>query len=339
MTTIKNLKKYSLEDKKFKIDNLDNKSFSVSRKKFISDESNTDFDYIILVNGNRAMDVTKDGIHPYGQRDYVERIGNYFLKQKKNVIVEHILLDNDAPLALESIMLADHVDKLASKDNIKTINLIGHSKGGALLFNSPKYFRNESSFKKTTITTTASPFMGCLLATPTFFLPQVRDVVYSQLPEYLAKPTYDALVNYYTKISSGSHMDNDIALSSFSSENYDPNFIAGMFDLANINAMKKIRFYQNYVTEIDDKTILDSIKRRDFTSVGMCLMDEFFMNEITDGFVEKSSQESVKDHLDIKMNSLKSRTHYFLTHDDDLEFILSSIDEKIDEYNERKKAY
>ena len=51
MTTIKNLKKYSLEDKKFKIDNLDNKSFSVSRKKFISDESNTDFDYIILVNG------------------------------------------------------------------------------------------------------------------------------------------------------------------------------------------------------------------------------------------------------------------------------------------------
>ncbi len=339
MTVIKKIKKYSLEDESFVNGGtlLDNHSFSVVRKKVICDESNSSFDMIIFVNGNQAIDVTKDGVHPYGQRDYVERICQYFQRKKKNVIVEHILLDEDAPLALEARMIANHIDVLSSNQTINSIQLIGHSKGGTISFNVPKSFKKNSSYQKTSITTTATPFLGCLLASPKFFLKKVREVIYSQLPEPVSKYTYDALVTYYSKMNRESHMNNDIALEGYSAEHYDPDFIAGMFDLENIEAMKKVHYYQNFVTGIDDQTMLDSLNRKDFTSVGMCLMDRYFMDEITDGFVEVRSQESISKHMDVVMRRLQSRTHYFLSHDDDLDCVLDTINDVIDDYNEKNK--
>ncbi len=338
MTVIRNIGKYSLENGTFSKEDKNNKSLSIAVDKLVCDESNSKYEYIIFINGNRAMDVTKDGVHPYGVRDYVKRISDHFKNKNKNLIIEHIYVDNDAPLILQTRLVARHVDMVSLDENVNTINLIGHSKGGAMLFNLPRFLRTKTSFEKTSITTTATPFIGCLLASPKIFLEHVRKVVYAQLPPHIAKYTYEALVSYYKTLSSDSHMDNDIALPGYESENYDPNFIAGMFDLINIEAMKKIRFYQNFVTGIDDLTIFDSLKRGDFTSVGLCLMDKFLMPEMTDGFVEVRAQESVREHIDVKTNNLKSRTHYFLSHDDDLGIVLDTIDENIDEYNDKKKT-
>jgi hypothetical protein len=338
MTNIKNIAKYNLENGGFNNSNLDNKGLSIAVDKVVYDENDTSYDYIILVNGNRAMDVTKDGVHPFGVRDYVKRICDYLKNKKRNYVVEHILLDNDAPLMEEAKIIASHVDLLSQDENVNTVNLIGHSKGGTIMFNIPKFLKNTKSLEKTSITTTATPFRGCLLASPKIFLEHVKKVVYGQLPPNIAKYTYEALVNYYKNLSSDSHMDNDIALPGYESDHYDPNFIAGMFDPINIRAMQKIRFFQNYVTWIDDYTIVDSLRRGDFTSVGMCLLDKFFMSEVTDGFVETKSQQSVSNHMEVKTNNFKSRTHYFLTHDEDLAIVLDSINEKILEFDDMKKT-
>ena len=227
-------------------------AYSTIRRTVIFDESNDHFDYIIFANGNRVKDISRDGRHPYQERDYTQKIANYFRNKKKNVIIEHLLVDKDAPLDVDSRLFANYVDSLSDQENIDTISLIGHSKCGNVFFNMPKYFRKEQSFAKTSLITTATPFQGCLIASPKIFLKGVKEVVEAKLPTPLSGVVYQALENYYNGISSHSHMDNDIALPGYTSDKYDPEFIRGMFDIANINAVKRLRYYYNFITGIDD---------------------------------------------------------------------------------------
>ncbi len=306
-------------------------------KKIISDESNPHYEVIIFANGNRIKDVSKDNLHTFKERDYTTKISHYFKGKGKNVLIEHILLDPDMPLDLDSRLFANYIDSLAKEENIDTINLIGHSKCGPVLFNMPKYLTSPESLEKTSIVTTASPFAGCLIATPTFFLKDVKIMIDAQLPKPINTLVYNALEKYYSNISSASHMDNDIALPGYTSDKYDPNFIRGLFDLENINAMRRIRSYKNFITGIDDETLIKSLKRRDFTSVGLCLLDRFFMKELTDGFIEVKSQEKVNDYFLNPSKTIESTTHYFLSHEDEMSIVLDYINNNIDEYKEKKE--
>ena len=338
MTTIIPIAKYDFNKKTFltTIDEKDkNKALSVVRKIVINDESNPKFDVILFANGNRAKDITKDGVSPYTERDYTEKISRYFKHDNKNLIIEHILLDNDSPLDTESQLFAQYIDNLSSIENIDTISVIGHSKCGTVFFNTPKYLNNDDSYKKLSITTTATPFNGCLLASPMLFLGKVKKIIDNKLPIPLNVLVFNALVNYYSSISSGSHMDNDIALKGYSSDKYDPDFIAKMLDVDNIEAVKKIRKYTNFITGIDDESLKKSLARKDFTSVGMCLLDRYFMEEVTDGFVEVKSQEKVDEYFD-SSHRVKSATHYFLSHEDELSIVLDSINDDIEEYKDKK---
>ena len=339
MSTIIPIAKYNEETKSFSSIIDDSKlgiALSIVQNKFQYDENNDHFDYIIFANGNRVRDVSKDGIHPFPEKDYTERIKRYFARQNKNVIIEHILLDNDAPLNLETKLIASYIDSLSKEENIDTINLIGHSKCGTLFFNMPKYFKSETSFTKTAIATTAPPFEGCLIAAPKYFLREVKAVVDNNFPAPINNMIFNALTKYYLSLHSCSHMDNDICIPGYNKELYDPTFILHMFDLANINAIKKIRKYQNFTTGIDDNTLMNSLRRGDFTSVGMCLIDCFFMSELTDGFVETRSQESVNNHLQNPSTRIKSSTHYFLTHDDEIAIVLDFINSSIDEFKDKE---
>lgn len=312
-------------------------AFALSYKKLIVDEENDDLDIIIFANGNRVKDVSKDNLHPYQERDYVSKIYNYFKNKNRNIMIFHILLDPDISLNIDSKIFAHYIDFLASKSNVKTINLIGHSKCGPVFFNMPKYFKNPTSFEKTSLVTTASPFAGCLIATPNLFFKEVRTVIDNTLPAPLNNLVFNALSKYYNGTSSNSRMDNDIALPGFESDKYDPDFIKKLFDLENINAVKQLRYYHNFTTGVDDTSLMKSLKRGDFTSVGLCLMDRFFMSELTDGFIEVSSQEKVNEHLDHPSSKVKSATHYFLSHEDELAIILDYINNKLDELEEQKR--
>ena len=339
MNSIIPISKYNLSSKKFdkKVLKKDKpKSLSYVYDKIIYEENDNSYEYIIFANGNRAKDISKDGEHPYGRRDYVGRIKEYFNTKKKNIIIVHILVDNDAPLNLEAQIIANYIDRISQCKNTNSISLIGHSKCGAMFFNTPKYFKQESSFEKTHIYTSATPYQGCLIATPKLFLKQVKNVIDIQLPFPLNILTYNALEMYYSSISSNSHMDNDIALPGYVTDNYDPQFIAKMFDEENIRAIKKVHGFYNIITGIDDETIYKYLERKDFTSVGMCLMDLFFMEETTDGFIEVKSQESVSKHLDANSIRINSTSHYYLAHNDELGIVLDIVNENIDKYNEEK---
>ena len=339
MNTILPIAKYNFTEGEFSTPvNYQDRLLALSKitTTVISNEDDDHFDYILFANGNRARDVTKDGYHPFERRDYCQRIAEYFRKKHKNVIIEHILLDNDSPLIKETKMIADYIDDIASEETLDTINIIGHSKCGAMAFNLPKFFNNEDSYRKTSITTTATPYKGCLMASPKIFLKHVEEITNAQLPPPLNKIVFNSLRNYYNSISSGSHMDNDIALPGYVAENYDPSFIADMFDIENISAINRIRKFRNFTTGVDDKTLLKYLKARDFVSVGMCLIDKYFMEEPTDGFIERKSQNSINNYFDHPSIYIPSTTHYFLTHPEEMEIVLDTVNNDIDDFKERE---
>lgn len=339
MRTIIPVKKYNLGTNSFEEtikDSDRSKALSYIEKKIIYDENDEKFEYIILASGNKVKDISRNGKTPYKQYDYVANLCRYFKNKKKNCIIIHILVDMDAPLREEAQLIAAYIDELANKDTTNTINLIGHSKCGTMFFNMPKFFQNELSFRKSNIYTSAAPFRGCLIAAPKLFLKEVEQAINAHLPSPLNVLVFKALKKYYRSVHSDSHMDHDISKEGYEAERYDPSFIAGMFDLENIEAMKKVNFYHNFTTGIDDKSLLNAIKRRDYISIGLCLMDRYFMQEVTDGFIEVKSQESVEQYIDVPTKKISSATHYYLGHDDELGVILDVVDENIDRIKELK---
>ena len=340
MKTIIPLGKYNLKTNKFEENVLDcekNKALSYIENRVIYDENDETFEYIILASGNKVKDISKDGTNPIKEYAYEESISRYFKDKKKNCIIIHILVDMDAPLDEESRLLAEKIDEIAKDPRANTINLIGHSKCGTMFFNMPKYFQNELSFKKSNIYTSAAPFQGCLLAAPKLFLRQVKETINTSLPKPLNTLVYKALKKYYSNVHSDSHMDYDISKQGYSAERYDPTFIAGMFDLENIQAIKRVNYYHNFSTGIDDKSFIKALRRRDYLSIGLCLMDRFFMRETTDGFIEVKSQESVEQYVDIKSTRISSATHYYLGNYDELGVILDVVNRKIDQIKELRK--
>ena len=258
----------------------------------------------------------------------------------------------DAPLAEEAKLIAEKVDEIAAKETTNTINLIGHSKCGTMFFNMPKFFQNEESYKKSNIYTSAAPFQGCLIASPKFFLKQVKESINSALPSPLNTLVYKALKKHYRNVHSNSHMDYDISRIGNVAENYDPDFIAGMFDYENIEAMKRVNFYHNFTTGIDNVSLIKALRRLDYLSIGLCLASlatgKFVdyndiptegitkITQTTDGFIEVSSQESVRKHLDVPTKKISSATHFYLSHDDEVRVILDVVNETIDRINSKR---
>ena len=339
MSKIKNQKKYNSATQRFTKVILQNEkglAFSNAKNIVIADEEDSKLDYIIFCNGNRVKDISKDLITPYGQRDYVDRISKYFERHKKNVFVEHILLDNDAPLNVEVKTISNHINKLSVKEKCRSLQLIGHSKGADIYFNIPKYFKNMETYKMSSMYLTAPPYEGCFIAEKTNFLGNANKVIMSQLPYPLSEYTFEALKKYYERMHSNSYMDNDIARIGYKSANYDPSFIRDMFSIDNLLAIQKLNYFHNFVTGIDEKTLLKSIKQRDYVSIAMCLIDKYFIDKPSDGFIEQSSQLAINKYLNIKNTIIPSTTHYFLSQDENLEMLLDIVNDQIDQIKEKE---
>ena len=336
MGDIKAIKKYNPITKKFDLEITDENrgdAFSNIRERARCNKQDEQYDYIVFCNGNRVRDVSKDNIHPIGQRRYAERIVKYFEAQNKNVIVEYILLDNDAPLDTQAQLIARHIDHIANHDNIRSVQLIGHSKAGAIFFNTPKYFNSENSFQKSYLYTTATPYNGCLIASKEILFEEAKKITAEKLPPPINVLTYEGLIAYYKTQTGDSHMEKDIAIKKYKQydpNNYDPLFIQNMFCKETIQAVSKLQYFHNFVTGIDENTIYTSIQRNDFTSVGMCLIDKYIIPNHSDGFIEESSQRAVSDYIDVPTTELKSTTHYFLSHDDELAKVLDVVNNQID---------
>ena len=68
----------------------------------------------------------------------------------------------------------------------------------------------------------------------------------------------------------------------------------------------------------------------------MCLIDKYFMEEPTDGFIERKSQNSINNYFDHPSIFIPSTTHYFLTHPEEMGIVLDTVNNDIDDFKERE---
>lgn len=298
--------------------------------------------YIILAHGSRVEDHSNDFTHINESKVGINKIINYFENSNKNVIIKLFLMDADAPIKEDARFLANYVDMLSSNENTDSVNIVGISKGGAMSFNLAKYLKNDLSFKKTNIYTVATPFNGTKLASPKIFYPELKGLISSKIGDNkLADLVYNNLISIYEKTSSNSHMDYDIAMLDGIYEDklqlYDKSLIENMFSLKNLSSILKINSYKNIVTGIDNKTLKEAFRTLNFTGIGLCILNDLFMDKKSDGMVMTSSQRLVEYKLcrkDFKSQILESSHHDVTSNNRVISDLLHIIDDTINEQYE-----
>ena len=135
----------------------------VSLKNVITGES-YNYEYFIFCPGIRLENVSKDSKIVSDKAGNIDKAIKYFGKLDKNIHMKLLLLDNDAPLKEESIFLGNHIESISSNPHINSINVIAHSKGAPVAFDSLKYIKRPLALSKTNLFTTAVPFKGTIMA-------------------------------------------------------------------------------------------------------------------------------------------------------------------------------
>ncbi len=293
-------------------------------------------DYFIIIHGSRVENFSKDNIQIKDNTIGIDKIGNFFAQNKQNMQIKLLLLDNDAPLIEEARVLANYIDALAMIPSTRTINVLAHSKGGALAFYVPSYFKNPLSFAKTNIFTSATPFKGTLLAAPPILYPQIKEIIASYVKnENLANHLYNFIIKKYESISSNSHMDYDIGipLSDVPSSNvYDANFIPNILSHQNLAAMGKLNAYHNFIIGFGDLSFGDILKYNSLNALYLYTLDRLIFDGLSDGMVLTSTQriENFANHsLDHSHHDIFSQTEAMST-------ILHLVNDTIDEQHDKE---
>lgn len=298
-------------------------------------------DYIIFASGTRVEDWSNDYINIKDKKLRMDKWIDFFSNTSKDICLKQFLMDADAPILEDAKLLARIIDSLSIMPNTRSINVIGLSKCGAMVFNMPKYFKQISSFSKTNIYTIATPFIGTKIASPKIFYPELKQIIESKLGKtHISNFVYQELISFYSKISSNSHMDYDIAkLGGIPDDKlnvYDRTLVENMFSSNNLNSITKLNSYKNLVTGIDTKTLRESIKTLDFAGIGLCIMNDLFFDERSDGMVEVSSQKIIDSRMhNMKSHIIPSSHHSIYTNNRVISEILHIVNDTIDEQDER----
>ncbi len=293
-------------------------------------------DYFIIIHGSRVENFSKDNNQIKDKTIGIDKIGTFFVHNRQNMQIKLLLLDNDAPLIEEARVLANYIDALAMIPSTRTINVLAHSKGGALAFYIPSYFKNPRSFTKTNIYTSATPFKGTLLATPTILYPQIKGIISSYVKnETFANYLYNFVIKKYESISSNSHMDYDIGVpskNSTSSNVYDADFIPNILNHENLAAMDKLNAYHNFITGFGEQNFRDILKYKSLMALYLYTLDRLIFDGLSDGMVPTSSQriENFVNHtLDHSHHDIFSQTEAMST-------ILHLVNDTIDEQHDKE---
>lgn len=320
MAQINIIAKWNLQKNRWTIPEKEEygKSFSYATyDTIINDINNDKINYIIIANGTRLEQHTKDNETLTEKELLINHVIKQLKKQNENYEILTLFVDSDAPLIEEAKFFAKFIDTLSIYDTTQTINIISVSKCGTMSFYVPNFFQNEESFQKTSIHNIAVPYKGTKFASPSIIFSEVKSFLKAKLGNNeLSRFSYDLLLKMYTDISSNSHMDYDIAIPGGVpielQEKYDRNFIKNIFSDGNIEAIKKLNLFKNYTTEIDEKTFFEALFSLNFKGMGLCLFNEFFFHGKSDGLTSLHSQKTVESVLDIESKHLKS-THHDVT--------------------------
>lgn len=311
------------------------KSFSYATyNTIINDENNNQTNYIIIANGTRLEQHTKDNETLNEKELLINYVINQLKKQNENYEILTLFVDSDAPLIEEAKILAKFIDTLSIQETTQTINIISVSKCGTISFYTPNFFQNEESFQKTSIHNIAVPYKGTKFASPFIIFNEVKSFLNATLGNNsLSKKSYLALLKLYKKTCSNSHMDYDISLpGGIPIEyhyQYDQNYIKNIFSRENIEAIKKLNLFKNYTTQIDNKTFVEALLTFNLKGMGLCIFDEFFFHSKSDGLTSLHSQKTVETALNIESTHLKSAHHDVTSIPKVYDIILNEINNSI----------
>ena len=336
--------KWSLKENKWTIPNENEygKSFAFGiYDKIINDENTDEINYIIIANGTRLEQHSKNYKNISEKELMIDYVINHYKNKDENYQIITLFMDNDAPIIEESKLFSQYIDSLAIDKNTKSINIISVSKCGTMSFYVPKFFKHENSFAKTSLHNIAVPYQGTKFASPFLIFNEVKAFLYAKLGKNeLSKQSYIALLNLYKSICSNSHMDYDIALPGGipieAHHKYDKKFIKEIFSKENIESIKKLNLFKNYTTEIDKNTFLNALLSLNFNGMGLCLFNEFFFHGKSDGLTSLNSQKSVENALNISSYHLKSMHHDVTSIPQVYDILLGNIDESIGELKQKK---
>ena len=298
--------------------------------------------YIIFTHGSRVEDHSKNFIDIKEKEAGIKNIIDHYKQGNDNYDIKLFLMDADAPIVEDAKYFAKYIDYLASLSTTNSINIIGLSKCSVMNFYVPRFFSNPNTFTKTNIFNVAAPYEGTKLASPLVFYPEVKKIISSKIKnQKLADLIYNKLINVYEGISSNSHMDYDIAIPGGIPESkksvYDESLIKNVFSNANVDAVKKLNSFKNFLTGIDDNTLKEAISTMNLGGIGLCILNDMFFNKQSDGMVYVSSQQKVDDVLDKKSHKLVSSHHDVATNKRVINDVLHVVDDTIDEFNDKNK--
>ena len=316
------------------------KSLSLVSLKSVETDESYNYEYFIFCPGIRLENVSKDSKTVSDKAGDIDKAIKYFSKLDKNIHMKLLLLDNDAPLKEESVFLGNHIESISSNPHINSINVIAHSQGAALAFNSLKYIRKPLALSKTNLFTTAVPFKGTIMASPLYLYPRLEDIIKNKISnEFLVQRLMEGLTKLYESFSSNSHMDYDIAIPGGANSKYDKSFIKNLLSEENISMISKINSYHNIYTKIESDTFKKCLKTGDLTGMVLCLIDDIVFTEKSDGIVPLSSQQALENlnPEGLKIHQVKSSTHNIFGNVQDAYEVFSIINDEIDETKE--KAY
>lgn len=303
MGKVISIKKWDLNNNSWKniVNDEDKKrALSIATYGTIRHTESDDINYIILADGCRVENHTKNASHIGNNHAGISNIISYFENKKENYKIELLLVDNDAPLIEESKFLASYVDYLARFSTTKTINVIGLSKCGVIAFDMMKYLKSQFSKMKARVYSVSSPYMGTVMASPLFLERKVRTIIEAKIGKtFLVDNITKALMDLYYSIMSNSHMDLDIAIPGEIPEhlmsNYDSSFLQNIFSNSNISSISNVKHYQNICTVIDDTTLKNALKSGNFAAIGLCILNDVLFDGKSDGMVSLDSQKRIED--------------------------------------------
>lgn len=300
-------------------------------------------DYIIINHGSRVEDHSKDFINVKDKEVRIDQVISHYERCDGNYSIKLFLMDADAPLVEQSKLLSSYIEFLASMPNTNSVNLVGLSKGSIVNFYVPSFMSNLESFNKVNVYNIAAPYDGTKLASPLVFYPEVEKLISSKIRNSkLSNLIYKKLIDVYEGVSSNSHMDYDIAINGgipdSKSTVYDESFIRNVFSNKNLEAIKRLQSFRNLITGIDENTLKEAISTMNLTGIGLCILDDLFFDNKSDGMVYVDSQRKVESVLDISSYKLVSAHHDVCTNLRVMNDILCVVDDTILEYDEKKKS-
>ena len=317
MGTIEIIAKYDLTNKTWNFNpNVTEygRSFAFANYEKIINNEQDKIDYIIIDQGSRVENHSKDFQNIKEREVKIDNVISHYKKNNGNYVIKLFLMDADAPIIEDAKLFAHYIDNLALLPTTNSINIIGLSKCSIMNFYIPNFFQNSQSFKKTNMYNIAAPYTGTKLASPLIFYPEIKKLINSKIGDNIvSNRIYKELISFYEGISSNSHMDYDIAIPNGIPQNkyntYDEKFIKNVFCTDNIEAIKRLRTFKNFITGIDRNTLKEAIRTMNITGVGLCILDDLFFDNKSDGMVYTDSQREVEKFLNIRSNVLKSTHH------------------------------